>query len=212
MMHGLPPVPPAGQQSPGGPRKAAASIRKPAMQRSQASIHSMSHLKLLFSKIRGGAACPPRANLRQIVLSSVGGFIGIAAVAYLASANQSPLMLGSFGATCLLMFGFPDNPFSQPRNVIAGHFLSSFVGLAFLALLGTHWWSLALAASAAISLMQMTRTVHPPACSNPLLIMLSTPKWDFLFFPTLTGAVILVVVAVLFNNLMRRRAYPKYWM
>ncbi|MEN3292210.1 MAG: hypothetical protein V7642_1463 [Burkholderiales bacterium] len=171
----------------------------------------MSHLKVLISKIRGGAACPPRATLRHIVLSSVGGFIGIAAVAYLASASHSPLLLGSFGATCLLMFGFPDNPFSQPRNVIAGHFLSSLVGLAFLALLGTHWWSLALAAGTAISLMQLTRTVHPPAGSNPLIIMLSMPKWDFLLFPTLTGAVILVVVAVLFNNLMKGRAYPRYW-
>jgi CBS-domain-containing membrane protein len=59
--------------------------------------------------------------------------------------------------------------------------------------------------------MSLTRTVHPPAGSNPLIIMLSMPKWDFLLFPTLTGAVILVVVAVLFNNLMKGRAYPRYW-
>jgi CBS-domain-containing membrane protein len=168
--------------------------------------------KNLFEKMRGGAKCPPRADLKHIIVSWVGAFIGIGAVAYLATASRSPLLLASFGATCLLIFGFPDSPFSQPRNVIAGHFLSSFIGLLFVALLGTHWWSIALAGGTAISLMQLTRTVHPPAASNPLLIMLSMPKWDFLFFPTLTGTLILVAVGIVFNNLAKERAYPKYWL
>jgi CBS-domain-containing membrane protein len=168
-------------------------------------------IKILFSKMRGGENCPPRANLKHIVLTSLGVFIGIGAVAYLATVSHSPLLLGSFGATCLLMFGFPEHPFSQPRNVVAGHFLSSFTGLAFLTVLGPHWWSMALAAGASISVMQLTRTLHPPAGSNPLIIMLAMPKWDFLLFPTLVGALILIVVAILFNNLMDGQTYPKYW-
>ncbi len=164
-----------------------------------------------FSKMKGGAECPPRVAVRQIILAWLGGVVAIAAVAWLADASQLPLVLGSFGASCVLLFGFPDSPFSQPRNVIAGHFLATLTGLVFLTLFGAHWWSMALATGTTIALMQVTRTVHPPAGSNPVIVMLTAPAWKFLLVPTLAGAVILVLVALVFNNLPRERAYPKYW-
>lgn len=165
----------------------------------------------LFSKMKGGAESPPRAGFRHIAISWLGGFVAISVVAYLTNISNMPLILGSFGATCVLVFGFPDSPFSQPRNVIAGHFLSSLAGLVFFTLLGSHWWSIGLATGTAISLMQLTRTVHPPAGSNPVIIMLTAPTWMFLLTPTLFGALILVMVAVIFNNLPKERMYPKYW-
>ena len=85
------------------------------------------------------------------------------------------------------------------------------MGLIFITLLGAHWWSVALAVGTAIAVMQLTRTVHPPAGSNPVIVMLTAPGWDFLLTPTLIGAMILVLVAVIFNNLPKERAYPKYW-
>ena len=121
------------------------------------------------------------------------------------------LILGSFGASCVLVFGFPDVPFSQPRNVVVGHFLSSLIGLVFLQWAGPHWWAMALAVGTAIAVMMWTRTVHPPAGSNPVIIFLAQPTWDFLWFPTLTGAVVLVMVALLYNNLTRPGRYPQYW-
>lgn len=174
--------------------------------------NSTNVLNAFFSKMRGGASVPARASYRQIGISWLGGCIAIAVVAYLATVSQSPLILGSFGATCVLVFGFPDSPFSQPRNVIAGHLLSSFVGLCFLSLAGPHWWSVALAVGTTIAVMQITRTVHPPAGSNPVIVMLTVPTWEFLLLPTLVGAALLVAVAVVFNNLPKDRTYPKYWM
>ncbi len=168
-------------------------------------------MNTFFSKMRGGAECPPRPGFRHIAISWLGGFLAIGAVAYLATVSHSPLVLGSFGATCVLVFGFPESPFSQPRNVIAGHFWSSLVGLVFLTLLGANWWSMALAAGTAIAIMQLTRTVHPPAGSNPVIIMLTAPTWEFLLTPTLLGALIIVMVAIFFNNIPKERAYPKYW-
>jgi CBS-domain-containing membrane protein len=165
-----------------------------------------------FSKMRGGAECPPRASVRNIAISWLGGCLAIGVVAYMAAMTNATLMLGSFGATCVLVFGFSESPFSQPRNIIAGHFLSSLVGLVFLTLLGAHWWSVALAVGTAIALMQLTRTVHPPAGSNPVIVMLTAPTWSFLLTPTLIGAMLLVVVAVLFNNIPKERTYPKYWL
>jgi len=168
-------------------------------------------LKFL-NKISGdGAALPPLAPRKQIFMAWLGGCIAIASIALLADTLEVVLILGSFGASCVLIFGYPDVPFSQPRNVIAGHVLSSFIGLAFLTVLGPHWWSLALAVGTAIALMMATRTVHPPAGSNPVIVFLTKPAWGFLLYPTLFGAIILVLVALVYLNATRRAKYPKYW-
>ncbi len=166
----------------------------------------------IFKKMRGGAQAPPRPSLRHIGISWLGGALAIAAAALATDMTGSPLVLGSFGATCVLVFGFPESPFSQPRNVIGGHFLASLIGLIFLTVFGAHWWSIALAAGTAIAAMQLTRTVHPPAGSNPVIVMLTAPGWSFLATPTLLGALILVLVAIAFNNTPKDREYPRYWM
>jgi len=165
-----------------------------------------------LAKFRGdGAALPPQPPLKAVALAWLGGFLAIAAVALLTDALSVALVLGSFGATCVLVFGYPDVPFSQPRNVIGGHALSSFTGLLFLTVFGAHWWAVALAAGTAIALMMLTRTVHPPAGSNPVIVFLTQPAWSFLLFPTLVGALVVVVVALLYNNATRTARYPKYW-
>lgn len=165
-----------------------------------------------FEKLKGdGAPLPPKPNNKAIALAWAGGFLAIAAVALLTDALSVALVLGSFGASCVLVFGYPDVPFSQPRNVIAGHFISSLVGLACLHFFGPQWWSVAIAVGTAIALMMLTRTVHPPAGSNPVIVFLMQPKWEFLIFPTLIGALILVAVALVYNNLTREGKYPKYW-
>jgi CBS-domain-containing membrane protein len=165
-----------------------------------------------LAKVRGDAAAlPPRAPGKAIALAFLGGFIAIAVMALLAQSLQVVLLLGSFGASCVLVFGYPDVPFSQPRNVIAGHVLSTLIGLAFVHLCGPHWWSVSLAVASAIAVMMLTRTVHPPAGSNPVIVFLMQPAWSFALFPTLTGAVILVLVALIYQNVTREAKWPKYW-
>lgn len=132
---------------------------------------------------------------REMMLAGVGVFVGLSSVALLAVFSRQPWLLGSFGASCVLLFGFPKVPFSQPRNVIGGHVLSSALGLLFLWLFGPSWWALAAAGAAAAMLMLATQTVHPPAGSNPVMVFLSDPGWLFLLLPTLLGAVVLVLVA-----------------
>lgn len=166
----------------------------------------------MLEKLKGdGAALPPQPATKAVALAWLGGFLAIGAVAALTDVLSVALVLGSFGASCVLVFGYPDVPFSQPRNVIAGHFLSSLVGLAFLTAFGPHWWSVAMAVGTAIALMMVTRTVHPPAGSNPVIVFLGLPGWGFLLFPTLVGALVVVAVALVYNNATRTQRYPKYW-
>ncbi|MDZ4402529.1 HPP family protein [Prosthecobacter sp.] len=165
-----------------------------------------------LTKIRGdSAALPPHASGKSVALAFVGGFLAIAVIALLAQSLHVALVLGSFGASCVLVFGYPEVPFSQPRNVIAGHLFSTLIGLVFVHLCGPHWWSVALAVGSAIAMMMLTRTVHPPAGSNPVIVFLMQPGWGFALFPTLAGAVLLVLVALVFHNVTRETRWPKYW-
>lgn len=165
-----------------------------------------------FNKLKGdNAALPPLPAYKAVALAGLGGVLAIAAISTLADWLSVVLVLGSFGASCVLIFGYPDVPFSQPRNVIGGHLISSLVGLAFLTICGPHWWTLALAEGSAIAIMMLTRTVHPPAGSNPVIVFLTQPTWNFLLFPTLVGALVLVLVALVYNNATRAARYPKYW-
>lgn len=169
-------------------------------------------LRGLLLNMRGeGGALPAMPSLKSVGLAWLGGCLAIATIALLGNTLSVVLVLGSFGASCVLVFAYPDVPFSQPRNIVFGHVLSSFVGLAFLTAFGPQWWALALAAGTAIAAMMLTRTVHPPAGSNPVIVFLTHPSWGFLLFPTLVGAAILVMVALVYNNVSRSSAYPKYW-
>lgn len=146
------------------------------------------------------------------MLAGTGAALAIGVLGYIATVMHQPLLLGSLGASCVFVFGLPEAPFSQPRNVIAGHVLSSLVGLVFLKVFGPQVWALALALGTAVVLMFATRTVHAPAGSNPVIVFLTQPGWFFLLAPTLLGAAGVVLVALLFNNAVHPGRYPLYWL
>lgn len=154
---------------------------------------------------------PARMSFKAGLLACMGIFCGIGALAYSSFQLDVLLALGSFGSTSILVFCFPENHFSQPRSVVCGHVISTAVGLAALSLLGPAWWAVALAVALAAAAMMVTNTVHPPAGSNPLIVFLGMAHWDFLVFPTLIGALVLVVVAVVYHRACRR-PYPMYWL
>ena len=168
-------------------------------------------MNLLKKLKENDAKLPLKHSIRAILVAWLGGFLAISVITLLSNTFSTALVLGSFGASCVLMFGFPDVPFSQPRNVIGGHFLSSLIGLICLTLFGATWWSVSIAVGTSIAMMMITRTTHPPAGSNPVIIYLIKPTWSFLLFPTLVGAIVLVVIAVIYNNLANEGKYPKYW-
>lgn len=155
--------------------------------------------------------CPARLPWKSIGLAWLGSCAATAAFAFAQEWQNIPFILGSFGASCLLVFAYPTSPFAQPRNVVGGHFIATLTGLVFLSAFGTHWWSMALAVATAVALMLILRIPHPPAGSNPLIVMLAGADWLFLLTPTLAGSLILVTVALFYNNWGKNRRYPIYW-
>lgn len=168
-------------------------------------------MSAFLNKLKGGGTLPPAMPVTAVAKASLGAAIAIALVAGLSQFSGNLWILGSLGATCLTVFAYPDLPFSQPRNVIVGHAVSTLIGLVCLAVFGTGGLGMAIAVAGAMVAMLLLRVVHPPAASNPVIIFLSTPGWGFLLFPTLAGAVLVVLVALIYHNLTRDAAYPKYW-
>ena len=159
-----------------------------------------------------GASPPPRSSLSVILATVVAAIAVIGGLSYVTHELEVMLLLDTFGASSLLVFAYPDSPFCQPRNVILGHLIGATTGLVFLQFCPVTWWCDALAVGTAIGLMKLTRTVHPPACSNPLIIFALKPSWAFLFFPTLAGASLIILVALFYHNLRREARWPKYWL
>jgi CBS-domain-containing membrane protein len=153
-------------------------------------------------------------NTRDIFLSGLGGAIAISLAAWLTLTTGQPLLMAPFGASCFLMFVVPDNPVAQPRNVIGGHVISALVGMAVLTLVGSTWWAMGVGVGLAIIAMRLTHTNHPPAASDPLLILLNplgAPGWGFVLTPVLAGAALVVAVALVFNRLRPGVKYPTRW-
>jgi CBS-domain-containing membrane protein len=147
----------------------------------------------------------------QVALATLGAVIAVSALSYLATATQALLLLGSFGASTLLLFALPEAPLSQPRAVIGGHLLASLIALGCLAVCGPQWWAVGTATGLAVGGMMLTRTVHPPAGSNAIIIFLAKPSWSLLLFSTLSGTVLLVALAFFYHRATRRHRYPIYW-
>lgn len=154
---------------------------------------------------------PKPVSVKFSIYSALGGFITITILAFLTKNLELPFIMAPFGASCVLAFGVPDSPLAQPRNIIGGHLISTFIGLCCFWLFGNQWYALALGVGLAIGIMQLTQTTHPPAGADPLVVILGACHWDFLLNPVLSGSLIITIIALLFNNISPYRKYPKYW-
>lgn len=150
--------------------------------------------------------------------SFVGAFIGIGLIAlfqsYLLTKSENIFLIGSFGASSVLVYGAIQSPLSQPRNLIGGHFISAIVGVTiYQTLPDIIWLTAPLAVSFSIVAMQITKTLHPPGGATALIPIIGTEKiktlgYLYVLSPVLTGALILFVVALVFNNVTSHRKYP----
>jgi len=174
-----------------------------------------------LKKMRGTTKSPPRVGLLEIVWSWIGAFLGISAVAYLnydlVDKSDLTLLIGSFGASAVLVYGAIKSPLAQPRNLVGGHVLSGAVGVASYQLLHPQLWlAAAVAVATAIACMHATKTLHPPGGATALIAVIGGEKIHALGFlypviPAGLGAVIMLFVALVVNNIPKTRRYPEFW-
>ncbi|CAH1198675.1 HPP family protein [Paenibacillus sp. JJ-223] len=164
-----------------------------------------------FAKMKAPGRSTLKVHPRSAILAGIGGFVTIGILSFLTSWTSSEWLMAPFGASCVLAFGLWDAPLSQPRNIIGGHFISTLTGLIMYHLFGNSNWVIAASVGLSILVMMLTKTTHPPAGANPLAIMLGGTGWSFLFMPVLTGSFLIVLVALVINNLDKSRRYPTFW-
>jgi CBS-domain-containing membrane protein len=174
-----------------------------------------------FKKMRGTTSSPPRVSLTEIAWSWAGGFLGIAAVATahynLLAGTDFVMIIGSFGASAVLIYGAVRSPLAQPRNLVGGHVISAVIGVATYQLLhGEMWLASAVAVATAIAVMHASRTLHPPGGATALIAVIGSDNVHHLGFlyaviPVGLGAAIMLLVALLVNNIPATRRYPEFW-
>ncbi len=157
-------------------------------------------------------------DAREQFWSFIGSFTGIGIIAYIQSLYFEPLenifLIGSFGASSVLIYGAIQSPLAQPRNLVGGHLISALIGVCIFKLFPEIIWITApLAVSTAIIIMQYTKTLHPPGGATALIAVIGSEKIKSLGFfyilsPVLSGVLILLVVALVFNNMTSQRRYP----
>lgn len=169
--------------------------------------------------------CPPRKPLGKIAWSWLGAFLAIYLVGILGQSLHllsidNLFVIGSFGASAVLLYGAPLAEFSQPRNLVGGHVVSALIGVTIFLLIGGN---LILASSLAVSLaivgMHFTRTLHPPGGATALIAVIGGDKvhllgYQYALCPVFAGALVMLAVALLVNNLSTnpKRQYPVYWL
>jgi CBS-domain-containing membrane protein len=175
-----------------------------------------------FKKMAGTTTTsPPRVSTSEILWSWIGGFLGIAGVAWVGQqffdAHDVTLMIGSFGASAVLIYGATRSPLAQPRNLIGGHIVSAIIGVLAWKIFNQQMWiAEAVAVATAIAAMHLTRTLHPPGGATALIAVIGSPAIHKLGFwyvlvPATVGPLILLAVALLVNNIPKTRRYPEIW-
>ncbi|WP_084159228.1 HPP family protein [Paenibacillus taiwanensis] len=164
-----------------------------------------------WSKMFTTARSPLKVSLRSSVIGFVGGLISILLLALLSSWTSTLWIMAPFGASAVLAFGLWDAPLSQPRNIIGGHLISTCIGLCVYHLGGSSPMTLALGVGLAISAMMLTKTTHPPAGADPIVVITAGCGWSYLVSPVLIGSLLIVLLALVINNLEPGRRYPMFW-
>ena len=175
-----------------------------------------------FEKMKGTTKSSPRVSLSEIFWSWIGAFTGISVVAFLnynvLEKTDFVMVIGSFGASAVLIYGAIRSPLAQPRNFIGGHILSAVIGVTCYKLFGPHMWiACALSVATAIAAMHATKTLHPPGGATSLIAVIGSAKihslgYFYVLIPTGLGAMAMLLVALAVNNIPASRRYPEFWL
>jgi CBS-domain-containing membrane protein len=180
-------------------------------------------LRAYLHKMRGSTrGSPPRVTNSEILWSWIGGFLGIALVAWINqlyfAGTDMTLLIGSFGASAVLVYGAGRSPLAQPRNLVGGHVISAIIGVTAWILFQRYpSLAAALAVATAIATMHLTRTLHPPGGATALVAVIGSDQihdlgYLYVLVPATIGPLLLLLVGLLVNNIPRSRRYPEVWL
>ena len=149
--------------------------------------------------------------LIQSTLAGIFSFVTILILTFLTYKTPYGLFLiASFGSTMVLLYGFPESPFAQPKNIILGHFLTSLIGIIFLNFVPLPIFiNIPIAVGFGVMFMILLKVTHPPAGGNPIIVIIGSVSYDYLLSPVILGSIIVVMFGVIINKFLLKKKYPK---
>ena len=152
-------------------------------------------------------------NFLKSVLAGVFSSITIGILALLTYKSEFGIFLiASFGSSMVLLYGFSESPFAQPKNIFFGHLLTSIVGVIFLYFVPLPIYLLiALSVGVGVFLMIFLKVTHPPAGGNPIIVIIGSVSFDYLLNPIITGSLIIIFFGIILNRFILHKKYPNSW-
>ena len=150
-------------------------------------------------------------NLKQSFIAGLFSIITIGILTLLTYKTEFGIFLiASFGSSMVLLYGYPDSPFAQPKNVFFGHLVTATVGMFFLYLIPLPLFIIIpLAVGFGVGLMILLNVTHPPAGGNPIIVIMGSVSLDYLLSPIISGSIIILVFAIIINKFILKKSYPK---
>ena len=149
-------------------------------------------------------------NIKQSILAGIFSIITIGILTSLTYKTEfGVFLLASFGSSMVLLYGYPESPFAQPKNVFFGHLVTAVVGLVVLHFIPLPlFMTIPLAVGLGVGLMILFNVTHPPAGGNPIIVIVGSVSFDYLFTPVITGTIIIIIFAIIINRFILKKSYP----
>jgi len=152
-------------------------------------------------------------NKKEIIKSSLAGFYSCITIGMLTlltyKTDLGVFLMASFGSSMVLLYGYPESPFAQPKNVFFGHVVTSIVGMFFLYFVPIPLYMvLPIAVGTGVALMILFNVTHPPAGGNPIIVIVGSVSVEYLLSPVVVGSAIMVIFGLVINRLILKKKYP----
>ena len=150
------------------------------------------------------------SEIKKAILAGIYSIITILILTILTHKTEyGVFLIASFGSTMVLLYGYPESPFAQPKNIFFGHVLTSSVGMFFLYLVPLPiYLVLPLAVGFGVGLMILLNVTHPPAGGNPIIVIMGSVSLDYLINPIISGSIIIIVFGIIINRFVMNKIYP----
>ena len=150
-------------------------------------------------------------ELKKAIIAGIFSIITIGFLTALTYKTEFGLFLvASFGSTMVLLFGYPESPFAQPKNIFFGHLLTSVVGVIFVNLIPLPIFiMIPLAVGFGVFFMILAGVTHPPAGGNPIIVIIGSASFSYIISPIIIGSAIVLVFGVVLNRFILKKEYPK---
>ena len=150
-------------------------------------------------------------HLLKSILAGLFSTITIGALTYLTYKTPFGLFLiASFGSSMVLLYGYPESPFAQPKNIFFGHFLTAFIGVIVLKFIPLPIYiTIPIATGLGVCFMILLNVTHPPAGGNPIIVIIGGVSFEYLISPIILGSIIVLVFGVVLNRFVLKKKYPK---